>query len=180
LREEAGADARRADADGRRRSRRRLGRDGRLRPVDPLATRARIAKELTRRPDASLRTIASAVGASPETVRSVRNEMRGATGGSEPAERVQREAEATVLGLLSRKSPQAPPVRDDRAFTDRDGGLQFVGWFDTTSVEPGDLCRYVDAVPLSRVYEIADEARRRAEFWEGFAVAVEGRIRRRA
>jgi hypothetical protein len=38
----------------------------------------------------------------------------------------------------------------------------------------------VGAVPLSRVYEIADEARRRAGFWSRFAEALEGQVRRRA
>ena len=49
-----------------------------------------------------------------------------------------------------------------------------------TSVVEGHLWQYVEAVPLSRVYEIADEARRRAEFWTRFAVSIEGRVRRRA
>jgi hypothetical protein len=35
-------------------------------------------------------------------------------------------------------------------------------------------------VPLSRVYEIAGEARRRAEFWTRFAETLETRVRRRA
>jgi hypothetical protein len=70
--------------------------------------------------------------------------------------------------------------RDDRAFTDHEDGRQFVDWLNATSVESGDLWRYVDAVPLSRIYVIADEARRRAEFWTRFAMAVEGRVRRRA
>jgi ParB-like chromosome segregation protein Spo0J len=180
LREEAGADAGRTN--GSRSSKGRVGRDGRVRPIDPVAARARIAEELARRPDASLRAIASAVGASPETVRSVRNEIRAARPPTLHDAPVHREPEAMVVGLLSR-SPKAPielPWRGDRAFTDRDDGRQFVDWFDGTSVEQGDLWRYVDGVPLSRVYEIADEARRRAEFWTRFAVAVEGRVRRRA
>jgi hypothetical protein len=32
-------------------------------------------------------------------------------------------------------------------------------------------------VPLSRIYEVADEARRRAAFWIAFADRVEGRAR---
>ena len=129
--------------------------------------------------DASLRAIASVVGASPETVRSVRNELRG---GGDPSARARGkvDADATVLGLLSRRMQSTARVREDPAFTDRDGGEQFVGWFDTASVEPQDLYRYVEAVPLSRVYEIADEARRRADFWTRFAVALESRVRTRS
>jgi ParB-like chromosome segregation protein Spo0J len=179
LREEAGAEPGRANGAGRAKG--RVGRDGRVRPIDPVATRARIAEEIARRPDASLRAIASVVGASPETVRSVRNELRAGNGSSSNGE-TSSASEATVLGLLSRSRKAAIDLawRDDRALTDREHGEQFVDWFGKTSVEQGDLWRYVESVPLSRVYEIADEARRRAEFWTRFAVAVEGRVRRRA
>jgi hypothetical protein len=71
-------------------------------------------------------------------------------------------------------------LRADRAFTDRDGGESFVGWFDSTSIAHVDLWQQIESVPLSRVYEIADEARRRAAFWTQFAVTLEGRVRRRA
>ena len=174
LREELGSGNR---ANGSRKAKGRVGRDGRVRPIDPAATRARIAEEIARRPDASLRAIASTVGSSPETVRSVRNAMRE---GQQLDHRSPRDAEATVLGLLSRKPRDGSPVRSDKAFTDRDGGQAFIEWFESTSVEHADLWQYVDAVPLSRVYEIADEARRRAELWTRFAVSIEGRVRRRA
>jgi ParB-like chromosome segregation protein Spo0J len=179
LREEAGAVA--GHTNGSRRGQRRVGRDGRVRPIDQKATRARIAEELARKPDASLRKIASAVGASPETVRSVRNELRGTDASTRTAGFADDPA-ATALSLLTRSpgSRAGLVCRDDRAFTDRDDGPQFVEWFGATSVEQGQLWRYVESVPLSRVYEIADEARRRAEFWTSFAGAVEGRVRHRA
>jgi hypothetical protein len=172
----AGADH--ASLSGERRA--RVGRDGRVRPVDPAAARARIAAEVKRQPQASLRAIARVVGASPETVRSVRNEVRACSGTlnaptSEPVD-----SEATVLGLLSRKRPAAAPLRVDRAFIDREGGDTFVEWFDATSIDQIDLWQQIESVPLSRVYEIADEARRRAAFWTQFAVTLEGRVRRRA
>ena len=180
LREEASVDKLRTHAS--RHDQRRVGRDGRVRPIDPKATRGRIAEELGRQPDASLRTIAAAVGASPETVRSVRNELRGNGSSTRPGAAAEPEAAAKVLGLLSRPvgSHVGVTCRDDRAFTDREDGPEFVEWFGATSVEQGDLWRYAETVPLSRVYEIADEARRRAEFWSGFAGAVEDRVRRQA
>lgn len=180
LREEVGSDTGRTNRS--RAAKGRVGRDGRVRPVDPVATRARIAEELARQPDASLRTIGNAVGASPETVRSVRHEMRAASPSTLNDAPVSREPEATVLGLLShsRKAPAALQCRDDRAFTDCEDGRQFVDWFAATSVEQSQLWQYAETVPLSRIYEIADEARRRAEFWSRFAEAIEGKVRRRA
>jgi ParB-like chromosome segregation protein Spo0J len=158
----------------------RVGRDGRVRPVDPEAVRTRIAEELARRPEASLRAIAQVVGASPETVRSVKNKLR--TGDSVASRRVtvDRVPEATVLGLLSRKQRCERPWQDDRALAARDGGARFVEWFDATAVDSVDGWEHAGVVPLSRVYEVADEARRRAAFWLRFAETLEGQVRRRA
>jgi AraC-like DNA-binding protein len=157
----------------------RIGRDGRVRPVDAHAVRERIAEELRRQPQASLRTIARAVGASPETVRSVRNSL----GQDLTARRVVTTHAmplAPVIDLPPRLPEPVVSLGGDRACTDRDGGHEFVEWFDATTVALGDVYAHGGTVPLSRVYEVADEARRRAECWLRFADAVEGRVRRRA
>ena len=77
-------------------------------------------------------------------------------------------AAVSVLELPPVETRVAPPS-EDRAFTDRDGGQEFVEWFEATSVENLDPWSHVEAIPLSRVYEIADVARSRAEFWTTFA-----------
>jgi len=51
---------------------RRTGRDGRARPVDVAELRARITRAIEEQPTAPLREIARQVGASAETVRSVK------------------------------------------------------------------------------------------------------------
>jgi len=53
----------------------RVGRDGRARPLKPGAIRGDIAKAIRESPCASLRMIAAELGVSPETVRSVRSEL---------------------------------------------------------------------------------------------------------
>jgi ParB-like chromosome segregation protein Spo0J len=159
---------------------RRVGRDGRQRPVDASAARVRIAQELERQPDASLRTIASAVGVSPETVRTVREKLRADPERSTDVVGLLAEPEAVVLGVLERKRHRAAPLDRDRAFTDRDEGRQFVDWFEATCVDDADLWQHGQAVPRSRVYEIADEARRRAGVWVRFAEQLEGQVCRRA
>ena len=153
----------------------RVGRDGRQRPVDSSAARARIAEELERRPNASLRAIASTIGVSPETVRSMREKLRngrgpstGAAGSAEP--------EAAVLAVLTPKRHRSASLGRDRAFTDRDEGRKFVNWFEATCVDDADLWEHAGAVPRSRVYEIADEARRRAAVWARFADQLEGQL----
>ena len=62
----------------------------------------------------------------------------------------------------------------------REGGEQFVEWFDATTVDDADGWAHLGVVPLSRTYEVADEARRRAAFWASFAEALERQVRRRA
>jgi ParB-like chromosome segregation protein Spo0J len=160
-------------------AKKRVGRDGRQRPVDAGAARVRIAEELERQPDASLRSIASAVGVSPETVRTVREKLRA--GALRTTDRVgPGEPENVVTAILARKRHPGRPLDRDRAFTDRDDGRQFVDWFEATSVDDADLWEHASAVPRSRVYEIADEARRRAAVWTRFAEQLEGQVCKRA
>lgn len=124
----------------------RLGRDGRLRPARQGSARARVLAALADEPDASLRTIAAAAGVSPETVRLVR------------------------LNLAERQVVDAPLWRDDAALASTD----FTAWFERTAIAEADLER-APTVPLSRVYVVADEARRRSETWLQLARALEAR-----
>lgn len=70
-------------ADLRRRAapaapaRRRIGRDGRARPVNSLEQRRQASDLLRENPDLSLRQVAAVVGISPETVRTVRARLLG-------------------------------------------------------------------------------------------------------
>jgi ParB-like chromosome segregation protein Spo0J len=159
----------------------RVGRDGRVRPVDPAAIREAIAAELERCPEASLRAVARVVGASPETVRSVRNRMQAGSPACRALAPVHDgDLDATVLGLLPRARRSERPWQQDQALASSDGGEQFVTWFDATAVDGADRWEYLGVVPLSRTYEVADEARRRAAFWASFAESLEGQVRRRA
>lgn len=53
----------------------RLGRDGRVRPIDASERRAKAAQILNEHPEYSLRVVAKMAGLSPETVRSVKARM---------------------------------------------------------------------------------------------------------
>lgn len=155
----------------------RIGRDGRARPVDPIAVRDRIVDALHDEPRASLRTIAQRLGVSPETVRRVRQRMvaAGADGlpgsDADPGERWRR-----VEPNVARASGGALWCSDN-AFESTPDGLSFVAWFESTAVSTDRPP--VDDVPLSRVYVVADEARRRARFWSDFADSLEQRTRAR-
>lgn len=144
----------------------RLGRDGRCRPAQPGLIRERVLEALQANPTGSLREIASVAKVSPETVRRIRREFDGGP-------------QATI-GVI----PRVPPAPladwgDDPAMSTSPELSALVDWLRRT--EPGpDLVTHVAAAPLSRVYELADEARRRASFWSAFATALESRARGQA
>jgi hypothetical protein len=140
-------------------TRTRVGRDNKSRPVNSASVRARVVAAIKQRPGASLRSVASEVGVSPETVRIVRMNMR--------------------QGTISDAEPENVPATDvpweeDRALTSCDDG-DFVEWFDRTSVGDDECRTRVGGVPLSRIYAVAEEARRRSELWMQFARALEAR-----
>jgi hypothetical protein len=142
----------------------RVGLDGRRRPVEADVMRERISDALREDPGASLRTIARRVGASAETVRSVRNRMA-------------QETPPSTEGLLALGAPvksatlTAPRsfLSEDSACRSTEAGRAFAGWFDSLDVDEASIARYADVVPLSRVYAVVDEAERRARAWKSFA-----------
>jgi ParB-like chromosome segregation protein Spo0J len=157
----------------------RIGRDGRARPVRAGAMRGRIAELLEQEPTASLRAVASRLGVSPETVRSVRRQIGGQGNVEHESKVVPSYDELAIERLLFlRRYREVPaPWRNDNAFESTAQGASFVEWFESTTVNDGGS--RVDEVPLSRVYDIADEARRRARYWANFADSLEQRTRRR-
>jgi transposase-like protein len=149
----------------------RIGRDGRARPIDPAAQRERVVHELIERPEASLRDIARTVGVSPETVRSVRAALSEQIDGFRTAPPVDLVAWSTAPDRSVRWEP-------DHSFASCDDGAATARFLEQTDVRECELDRHAAAVPFSRVYEVSDEARRRAAFWMHLAERVESRARR--
>jgi hypothetical protein len=152
-------------------TRSRLGRDNKSHPVDAASVRSRVVEALQQQPGASLRTIAASAGVSPETVRSVRMNM------SSPAP-VNLVDNVRELVFAPAEPPEAP-WKQDSAFTTSVNGDDFVEWFDSTTISEHDWWSRLDAIPISRIYEISDEARRRSEEWTRFAQCLEERTRKR-
>jgi ParB-like chromosome segregation protein Spo0J len=150
----------------------RVGRDQRTRPVDVATLRSRIAAAIAETPNESLRQIARRVGASPETVRDVRARLAR---GESPVPLGALHVAGPVT--LPRSRPVSLPTWSaDSACRAAPGTVEFAAWFDagSRSLEwPG----FVDIVPLSRAYSVADQARTYAEAWRSFAEALEARTR---
>jgi hypothetical protein len=144
----------------------RVGRDGRVRPRRPAQARERIRDALRRDPAGSLRAIAAAAGTSPETVRKVRRQLAAT------AEQPIIASDDTAYETSA--APSCAQLTSDNALH----GSDFVSWFASKSID--DWAAFVERIPLSRVYVVAGAARKRAEQWADFAVALERRALRPA
>src|SRR5579859_7779609 len=165
------------------RSDKREGRDGRIRRTDRDELRRETEEALRARPAASLREVARVVGASPGTVARVRASLVSRAP-SEPehdrgiAVRPAALSEPVPLPkhLVALSDEQNGYWGGDLALKSMTDASSFLDWFSQTAVGTEELDWYAN-VPLSRVYEVADEARRRSVFWAKFAEALEGRVR---
>jgi len=129
----------------------RLGRDGRLRPISPGALERAVSAAIAEDPGASLRTLARRTGASPETVRRIRRLL------------------ANAPAAASAARPMSQPWREDAALATTEERVEFATWFDRHCVETDECSVHIDHIPLSRVYEVIDEVRRRIGVWDTFA-----------
>ena len=148
----------------------RVGRDDRRRPVQRGSARARVVEALRTQPSGSLRAVAAVAGVSPETVRLVRMNLTQAP--REAATETETAAETTA----ETAADESGAWRADAALVSCDAGEEFLSWFERTQITDSDMAR-VHAVPLSRIYDLAKEARRRSEGWLHVARALEARTR---
>jgi ParB-like chromosome segregation protein Spo0J len=155
---------------------RRVGRDGKARPIQVGELRERIKRALEENPGGSLRAIAAVAGASPETVRTIRAQLADPVRTHAPA--LTGPQPLMVVPTGSDREDNAGNVTwttDASLLTCGDGG-DFVQWFEGTNISE-DWCRFVGVVPVGRIYDVVDEARRRAAAWTSFASLLESRTR---
>jgi ParB-like chromosome segregation protein Spo0J len=195
-------------------SRARVGRDGRLRPLDPTEVRRRVAEAVRSDPEASTRAIAARTGASQATVRDVRQRLsRGLSELITRPRRSRRKAgpgpEAPGTDDADRRDDE-PGAADDADDADEPGrpgdhddlddvgepvaptngtgnglaagpgslaAVDFATWFEQHRIDEADWQRFVNGLPISRVYEVADACRRFSAAWRAFAIALEDRAR---
>jgi len=166
----------------------RIGRDGRIRPLDSSDGRLVASRLIAARPEASLREIARTAGISPATVRDVR-------------ERLQRGEDPVPLrqarnGRQVRPADQpAEPVRDEseRLSTqernailqrlERDPSLRFaqsghlvLRWLARRVITDEEWRDVAEAAPPHSAYIITALARRCAAEWLEFARQLERRL----
>jgi ParB-like chromosome segregation protein Spo0J len=161
----------------------RVGRDGKVRPVNSAAGRRLAGEIIEARPTASLRDIARASGVSPGTVRDVRRRLLA---GLDPVPERMRAAElADVAVPAARGEVRAPgatlPIlRRDPSLRFNEHGRQVLRWLEAHAVSSGEWTAVVDGVPSHCRELVADMARGCAEAWAEMAEALERESRRQA
>lgn len=154
----------------------RIGRDGKVRPVNSAAGRRLAGQLIEARPDASLRDIARVAGVSPGTVRDVRRRL---SQGLDPVPERMRAAERADVEIpAERTEVRAPDVtlpilRRDPSLRFNENGRLLLRWLEAHAVSSGEWDVVVSSVPSHCRELVAEMARGCAEVWAEMAEALE-------
>lgn len=183
----------------------RVGRDGRVRPLDSSEARRRAAQLLASRPESSLRDVARAVGISPATVLDVRKRLergespvpeRPAGGASGPANGGGPRNSAAAEDRRQAQEPQVPPTAPgtrpaapanpadtvakllrDPSLRNNEQGKGMLRLLHVNAVSEAQLPDTVGALPPHCVGIVVQLARHYSRMWHEFAKELDGRAR---
>jgi ParB-like chromosome segregation protein Spo0J len=182
------------------RSNARVGRDGRVRPLDIAVGRRRAAKLLAQQPEASLREVARAAGISPATVLDVRKRLeRGespvptrpvantarndAIGSGKTAPAEDDGAPAPAIGFSFPAAPPPNPAATlekllrDPSLRNNERGKGVLRLLHVNAVGARQLPDVAAAVPPHCVGIVLQLARQYAKMWEDIARELDWRAR---
>lgn len=162
----------------------RLGRDGKRRPVVAGEGRRRAAEYINAHPEASLREIARATDVSVGTVHGVRESIRCGEF-HRPEKPEQPVGQATVTLPQSARSLRArngartiqplawsaisPKLAGDPSLRYSEGGRAFLRWMAMHSVRSAEWWEFIDAIPQHWLGNIHQVALGMSEEWRQFA-----------
>lgn len=171
----------------------RIGKDGRVRPINGAAGRRLAGRLFAERPEGSLREIAEMAGISPATAKDVRERLRR---GDDPvpaklkrAERKGEDAardarpEMPVVSRLRRKGqrPDAELIlrklQRDPSLRLNDNGRLLLRWLNSRAVNTREWEGIEDEIPAHCVPLVADLALGLADEWARFAEVLKLRAR---
>ncbi|MWA09116.1 ParB/RepB/Spo0J family partition protein [Streptomyces sp. BA2] len=155
----------------------RVGRDGRVRPVDASAGRRRASEVIAMNPDAPLRAIAREAGVSVGTARDVRERLRAGQDPVLTSRHVcakEREPSQNTRQSIDWRSVRGDLSRDP-AVRYAENGRAFVRWVDGHLIDPVEWGALIDAVPPHWQGSVAELARSCAGAWLELARELEQR-----
>jgi DNA-binding CsgD family transcriptional regulator len=170
-----GAIRRRLSAESPQSSGRRIGQDGRTRPVDPTRGRRAAVALLAERPGATLREIAEAAGISLSTAHDVRRLVRS---GEDPLRTPRRGADQPGRAPLTGPRDRADILErlaKDPSLRFTDSGRLLLRWLGTLDIDTRTGRELLDAVPPHCAVAVADLAASYSELWRRFAVELVNR-----
>lgn len=166
---------------------RRLGRDGRMRPVDCAEGRARAEAILASQPTASLREVARIAGISPGTVRNVRLQLLRDEETVPRRDEARREESDSVQAATNQRQVRAS--RSSREFVDSalilsrlssdpslrytESGKALLRWLTTRCIGPRGWQNVIHDLPPHCRQAVAKLARACALDWERLAMQLE-------
>jgi ParB-like chromosome segregation protein Spo0J len=160
---------------------RRIGRDGRVRPVTAAEGRRLASELLTEDPQKSLRHVARTAGISVGTVRDVRDKLRQGIDPVQPRRLSPLGGTAPIT--LPRKlcpvdyRPILERLRQDPSLRYTDSGRSLLRWLvPPRLVDPQELQQFIDLVPPHCRFDIIRIARGCAFVWAEFAEELDRRI----
>lgn len=164
---------------------RRIGRDGKVRPLSSAAGRHRVAEVLAKHPTASLREVARLAGVSPATAGDVRHRLaRGEdpVPGNPHVTETKTVATATATRMVKRKTPQDPAslletLLRDPALRNNEEGRNLLRLLCNNALGTQQWIDLVAAVPPHCGGLVLELARRYAELWTDFSAELHERVR---
>jgi ParB-like chromosome segregation protein Spo0J len=160
----------------------RVGRDGRVRPLNGVAGRQRVAELLAQNPQASLRQVAKTAGVSPTTVRDVRRRLESG-GGPEPAKQGARDSSSARAGhdpppggagsaaTVGKPNPALllETLLRDPSLRHNEQGRRLLRWLEYNAAAAQMWPGVIAAVPSHCATLIAQLARQHSENWMEFS-----------
>ena len=193
------ATIRKSSSEEKPQSNARIGRDGKVRPLDSSVGRRRAAELLAQQPDASLRDVARGAGISPATVLDVRKRLeRGespvpqklasaarkcSVGNGAEDDASNDGACAQTIRFSSRGAAPPDPAATvvkllrDPSLRNNERGKGMLQLLQINAVGAEQLPEVADAVPAHCVAIIVQLARQYAKMWQDFAQELDGRAR---
>jgi hypothetical protein len=162
---------------------RRVGRDGRIRPLSSAEGRLRASEFLSSNPDASLRQIARDAGISVGTARDVREKVRQGVDPVMPKQRVCQEDEETRVNARKARSEADFPsilqrLRQDPSVRYTESGRTLLRWLcPPRLMQSPEWEGIVGCIPPHCTFDMIRIARSCARAWEGFAEELDRRNR---
>jgi ParB-like chromosome segregation protein Spo0J len=166
----------------------RVGRDGRVRPLNSADGRRIAGSLFAEQPEASLRKIAKEAGISVGTARDVRERIRRGEDPTLPRQRAKDSAEAGPARFGPAGTRRTDEAIDHRAILEHlrrdpslrysDSGRNLLRWLGLRAISTADWETIVNEIPPHCAIVVARVARGAAFAWSDFADALDQRVQK--